>query len=231
MVTYGDMMSLLLCFFVMLAAMSDIKTDDNKFRLAMASLRQAFDGSGTAPATAAALSGPDALLCRLQEIILPKSDPAASDDSVSPAADFRVTDVDAGIQVEIHGAVAFQRFGAGLGDEARLLLEQIAARTRGHQTVIEITGHATREAQPVGSPWSDHWDLAYARARAARDALVSAGVAGERIRLISAGAVAPADKDPRAEARHAQNRRIEVVITETTVPVAETPADREQEQE
>ncbi|MHC4092412.1 MAG: flagellar motor protein MotB, partial [Planctomycetota bacterium] len=41
MVTYGDMMTLLLCFFVLLVAMSEIKQED-KFLQVVESLRHAF---------------------------------------------------------------------------------------------------------------------------------------------------------------------------------------------
>ena len=40
MVTYGDMMTLLLCFFVMLVALSEVKTE--KFLRVLESLRRAF---------------------------------------------------------------------------------------------------------------------------------------------------------------------------------------------
>lgn len=42
MMTYGDMMTLLLCFFVMLLAMSHI--DENKFKVAASSFQNAFSG-------------------------------------------------------------------------------------------------------------------------------------------------------------------------------------------
>ena len=42
MLTYGDMMTLLLCFFVMLLAMSQI--DENKFKVAASSFQNAFSG-------------------------------------------------------------------------------------------------------------------------------------------------------------------------------------------
>ncbi len=41
-VTYGDMMSLLLTFFIMLVSMSEMKTDDGKYRAMMDALEQVF---------------------------------------------------------------------------------------------------------------------------------------------------------------------------------------------
>ncbi|MCA9040977.1 MAG: flagellar motor protein MotB, partial [Planctomycetaceae bacterium] len=41
-VTYGDMMSLLLTFFIMLVSMSEIRSDTGEARAAMDSIRQSF---------------------------------------------------------------------------------------------------------------------------------------------------------------------------------------------
>jgi len=51
MVTYGDMMTLLLCFFVIIVALSEIK-EDERYRAVVESLQEAFGyrgGVGTAP--------------------------------------------------------------------------------------------------------------------------------------------------------------------------------------
>jgi flagellar motor protein MotB len=45
MVTFGDMMSLLLCFFVIIVSMSEIKKDE-RFQVVMESLRKAFGNTG-----------------------------------------------------------------------------------------------------------------------------------------------------------------------------------------
>ena len=53
MVTYGDLMTLLLCFFVIIVSLSEIK-EDEKFQEVMDSIRSAFgyDGSlGKVPIT------------------------------------------------------------------------------------------------------------------------------------------------------------------------------------
>src|SRR5437868_5109337 len=41
-VTYGDMMSLLLTFFIMLVSMSELKTDEGKYRAMMDAVKQIF---------------------------------------------------------------------------------------------------------------------------------------------------------------------------------------------
>ena len=70
-VTYGDMMSLLLCFFVMLVAMSEIKEED-KFKDVVQSMQEAFGfvgGMGRVPT----LDPPTvSLLQKLENIVVPR---------------------------------------------------------------------------------------------------------------------------------------------------------------
>ncbi|HRX84731.1 MAG TPA: flagellar motor protein MotB [Phycisphaerae bacterium] len=215
--TYGDMMSLLLCFFIMIAAMSEIKKDD-KFQMVMESLRRAFGNSGEMRAIPAEMLEPNSLLKRLQEIVVQqKRDNGDSDDPGIHGKTFRVTDINEGIHVEIGGRITFDRFSATLKDESKHLIEQLAARTIGHNTILKVTGHATREPLPANSSWADAWDLGYARACAVRDVLVAAGIRPERIRLISAGAEAPVVAQAYTEEELALNRRVEIVVTEATV--------------
>jgi len=215
--TYGDMMSLLLCFFIMIAAMSDIRKDD-KFQMVLESLRKAFGNTGEMRAIPAELLDPNSLLRRLQELVLQtKSESGDADDPGIQGKNFRVTDINEGIHIEIGGRITFDRFSATTKDESRRLIAQVAERVLGHNTIIKITGHATREPLPAESVWTDQWDLAYARARAVRDVLVGAGIRPERIRLISAGAEAPLMRQAYTEDELALNRRVEIVVTEATV--------------
>jgi chemotaxis protein MotB len=217
MVTFGDMMSLLLCFFVIIVSMSEIKKDE-RFQVVMESLRRAFGNTGEIHAIPARSIEPNTLLKRLQEIIIQqKREDGDADDPGIRGKVFRVTDVNEGIHVEIGGRITFERFSDKLRDESRMLIEQVGLKTVGHNTVLKITGHATREPLPADSTWTDPWDLAYARARAVRDVLVGTGIRPERIRLISAGAQAPVKRQAVTEEERALNRRVEIVVTEATI--------------
>jgi len=230
-VTFGDMMSLLLCFFVILVSMSEIKKDE-RFQLVMESLRRAFGNSGEARAIPSDLLEPNSLLKRLQEIIVQqKREDGDADDPGVRGRVFRVTDINEGIHVELGGRVTFGRFSATLKDESKHLLEQVAARTVGHNTILKITGHATREPLPADSTWKDAWDLAYARACAVREVLVAAGIRPERIRLVSAGSEAPVMRQAYTADELALNRRVELVVTEATVQDYEDVAEQAATQE
>ena len=217
MVTYGDMMSLLLCFFVIIVSMSELKRDD-RFQQVLESLRKAFGNTGEIKAVLTDNLDPNALLRKLQTIVIPrKIDAGDADDPGVKGKVFRVTDVREGIHVEIGGRITFDRFSATLKPEAEFLIAQLAAKTAGHNTILKVTGHATREPLPPDSTWGDAWNLSYARAVAVKDALVANGIRPERIRLIAAGSEAPLVRQAYDEQTLALNRRVELIVTEATV--------------
>ena len=217
MVTFGDMMSLLLCFFVIIVSMSEIKKDD-RFKVVMESLRKAFGQSAEMRAIPEIHMEPNALLKKLQEIVIPrKVEKGDADDPGIQGKVFRVTDVREGVHVEIGGRITFDRFSAALKDEAAQLIALVSAKTVGHNTIIKITGHTTNEPLPPDSNWGDHWNLSYARARAVGDIMIANGIRPARIRLISAGSEAPLKKYAYTEQDRAVNRRVEIVVTEATI--------------
>ncbi|GJM25480.1 MAG: MotB [Phycisphaerae bacterium] len=217
MVTFGDMMSLLLCFFVIIVSMSEIKKDE-KFQQVMQSLRKAFGNSGEIHTVISEPLDPNSLLQKLQEIVIPpKPDRGDADDPGIQGRVFRVTDVREGIHVEIGGRITFDRFSDVLKPEAERLIEQVGAKTVGHNTIIKITGHTTREPLPKDSAWSDQWALSYARAESVKRVLVRNGIRPARLRLVAAGAEAPVLRQAYEEREIALNRRVEIVVTEATI--------------
>jgi chemotaxis protein MotB len=217
MVTFGDMMSLLLCFFVIIVSMSEVKKDE-RFKQVMESIRQAFGNTGEVRTVISDDLDPNSLLKKLQTLIIPrKPEKGDSDDAGIKGKVFRVTDIREGIHVEIGGRVTFERFSATLKPDAEFIIAQVAAKIAGHNTIIKVTGHATNEPLPGDSPWSDSWNLSYARARAAAAALMQNGVRQERIRLIAAGSEAPLVREAYDEDSRSVNRRVEIVVTEATI--------------
>lgn len=231
MVTFGDMMSLLLCFFVIIVSMSEIKKDQ-KFKQVMESIRTAFGNSGEVRTVLANPLEPNSLLKKLQTIVIPRDpEKGDSDDPGLKGKVFRVTDVREGIQVQIGGRVTFDRFSAALKPNGEFLIAQVASKIVGHNTIIKVTGHATREPLPADSTWPDAWSLSYARARSVADALISHGIRRARLRLIAAGDTAPLVREAYDEETRAVNRRVELVVTEATIDdySVETFTDERQE--
>jgi chemotaxis protein MotB len=218
MVTYGDMMSLLLCFFVIIVSMSEIKRDE-KFRVVVESLRDAFGYESTVGNVPLTTDSVNSLIQQLERVIVPPNvnHEGDADEEGIEGRVYRVTDVREGIHIEIGGRITFARFSATLKPESVELMGQIADKIRGKNNIIKVTGHATREQLPEDHLYGDAVGLSYARARAVADELMRRGIRGERIRITAAGSAAPVERDDYTEELRARNRRVEIVVTEALI--------------
>lgn len=92
----------------------------------------------------------------------------------------------------------------------RLLQNDVAPDLKGFRNRIEVKGNTARATDET----QDLWALGYARAYSVMRFLVDGcGIDESRFRLISA-----ADNEPRDAANPAQNRRVEIIMTEGIVP-------------
>ncbi len=219
MVTYGDAMTLLLCFFVIIVSMSEVKKDE-RFQEVMESLRQAFGGYvgkvGNTPIKDAPMNS---IIMKLLEIDVPdyENKKGDSDEEGIHGKRFRVTNVRDGIQVVIGGRITFERFSATLKPSAKELLGKAAVTLRGYNTKILIRGHATREPLPRDSIYEDARDLSYARAKAVARELEAVGVRKIRLLPIAVGDAEPLAKQAYTDERRALNRRVEILVTEDLI--------------
>lgn len=232
-VTYGDAMTLLLCFFVIIVSMSEQKRDQ-RFQKVAESLRRAFggyDGSvGSIPLEAVPTN---TLIQKLLELEVPiyQKEQGDSQEEGIHGKKFRVTNVRDGLEVVVGGQITFGRFSATLKPEARDLLGKTAERLRGYNTKILVRGHATHEPLPPDSLYEDQRDLAYARARATARVLAEHGVRPVRLRLVAAGDSEPLVRQAYTEERRAMNRRVEILVTEDLIEdfAGTTPAQETKE--
>lgn len=219
MVTYGDIMTLLLCFFVILVSMSEIKQDE-RFQQVMESLRRAFGGyHGSVGAIPIENEPTNSLIARLLELEVPhdRKKKGDSDEEGIHGKKFRVTNVRDGLEVVIGGRITFERFSATLKPEGRGLIAKAAQRLRGYNTKIVIRGHTTHEALPEDSLYDDFRDLSYARARAVATELEENGVRRVRMVLSALGDTEPLVRQAYTEERRALNRRVELIVTEELI--------------
>jgi len=217
-VTYADFVTVLLCLFIALVSMSDIKKD--RFQKAVESLQGAFGGV-TRSASAAETSLADGnsrsvLIQRLSELATSGATirRAASDAEESQGEEFTVANLRDGLRIVIGGRIAFDRFDAELKPEARELVSGTAQRLRGYRTKIVVRGHATNEPLPPDAPYRDPRDLSYARAKAVALALEKDGVAAARIIVVAAGDAEPLVQRAFTEEIRALNRRVEILVAE-----------------
>jgi chemotaxis protein MotB len=219
MVTYGDAMTLLLCFFVMIVSMSEFQ-QDQRFQEAMESLRQAFGGYQGAVGTVPIRELPtNTLLAKLLELEVPRltKHRGDADEEGIQGRKFRVTNVRDGLEVIVGGRITFDRFSATLKPEAREIIAKAAEALRGYNTKILVRGHATREPLPADSLYEDVRDLSYARARAVVVELERNGVRGVRLTPVAVGDTEPLVRQAYTEERRAINRRVEILVTEDLI--------------
>ena len=219
MVTYGDAMTLLLCFFVIIVSMSEIK-ENERFQQVMESLRKAFGGyEGSVGAAPIDDVPANSLLEKLLEIDVRTLKDKKGDTDVEGihGRKFRVTNVRDGLEVVVGGKITFDRFRATLKPEGRELVAKTAERLRGYNTRILVRGHATREPLPEESTYDDVRDLAYARAKAVIRELEKNGVRRVRLIPVALGDTEPLVRQAYTEERRALNRRVEILVTEDLI--------------
>lgn len=223
-VTFGDMMSLLLTFFIMLVSMSEIKKDE-QYQAVVESIQQQF---GHDSSTASLVPGNKASRnSALQSIATMGSSQRRSTEQGGSNVDsvqgdkLKVQTVRPGNNSTLGGVVYFGEDDAILTESARRDLLRIVPQIAGKPQKIEIRGHTSRKPTNGIETYRDHWDLAYARCYATMQFLVEHGIESERFRLGAAGSTEPIDNGLSPD-RRKRNARVEVLMWDERV--AEAPS-------
>ena len=230
-VTFGDMMSLLLTFFIMLVSMSEIKQDE-LYQALVESMRRRFGHDSSMMSMAPGRTRPRnsnlrrvATMGRARRAHTMKG----GDKVRAPVGDNpRVRMIRPGDQVTVGGVIYFEESVARLTEENKRQLQIAAQQIGGKPQKIEVRGHTSRKPIPEGSPFRDNWDLAYARCRAAVDFLVEVGIDRQRIRISNAGENEPVylGIDPKERKK---NSRVEVFMLDERVEDLEGTPEQKSE--
>jgi len=227
-VTYGDMMSLLLTFFIMLVSLSEIK-GDAKYQMMVESIMKHI-GYKTGPAGPPGDSFPlSAVVETLSKLGGPTREKKGSG-GVKPkglaGADVRVFNGPQGLGVRVSGDLAFAGDNAELSDIARDVLKNVAVKLRGKPNKVEIRGHVGAASLP-GMNQPEKLNLSYRRARAVLDVLIDEGVRRERLRITALGDIEPPATG--TEIQSEPSDRVEIFVLDTYVRDfvgrRETPTD------
>ncbi len=217
-VTYGDMMSLLLTFFILLISFSTIQ--ETKFKEAMESLQGAL---GVLEEYPTMIEQPNVLIPQprqtdnseiyyqvrqLEQFLLKEN----LDQAV------RVEVTDDGIKLSIVDSVLFASAKADLQATALDLLDRIAVMVDGVGQEVTVSGHT--DSVPINTPrFPSNWELSAARAISVARRFQDLGIAPERISATGFGEWRPIDDNDTSQGR-AANRRVEIFLktakTQTT---------------
>ena len=220
MATFADMMTLLLCFFILLLSFATM--DVQKFRDAMGSIQEAlgvqFEHDGQFEAIASsplqldaeegsgAIGEDRALLDELNAAIAEEG----MDDQIGAEIDGR------GVVVRIDGQVLYPLGNAELKPEANPILTRIAALVRGTEHRVMIEGH-TDDIPIRTARYPSNWELSTARAIAAMQFMVDENVPAERVGVAGYADLRPLEPND-SETHRAANRRVEFVFIRETPP-------------
>ncbi len=232
-VSFGDMMSLLLTFFIMLVSFSEPKKDD-KFNALVEQLQKQFgkdlsklsytNGGVMARQTSVAKGAAQGRSKRRDAM-------QGGDKSPQVNGEFpRVRMIRPGSQTAIGTTIFFPEGSAELNEQARDELRQQAGLMAGKPQMIEIRGHSGLRPIEAGSKYNDNWELAYQRGRAVMRYLVDEfKIEPARIRLSVAGPNEPMHLgvDP---LKMRENPRVELYLLEEVAgDLSGTAEEREQQ--
>ena len=218
MVTYGDMMTLLFCFFVIIVSMSEIKKDI-EFEKVLESIREAFGYKGGAGKLPSPTAPKNSTIKPMTQLILRKFQLqiGKSADEGIEGENPSVTKIREGMEFTSGGIVMFAPGKAQLLEPAKVELNDFIDVIIGMNTKLRVKGHANRESPEVYAPFKDLDDLSYARAKAVKEYLISKGVREHRITIEACGASEPLRSQPYDPPNKAQNRRVSIIATEKIV--------------
>ena len=217
--TFGDMMSLLLCFFILLAAFSEIKKP-REYKELVESINEAMGASGGLGLSALLESVDNSMISYRDSRARRDGNKRNTDENVDPSVPGKQPQtnvVQEGARHTIGASIEFEAGSYELSKRAQdLIRDQIAPKIRGLNYICPVVGHAWGVEEKRSGFGYD--ELAYKRAQVVKDYLVrEGGVDAAILRVESAGNTEPVELGTSGGQGAASNRRVQVYQTGRTV--------------
>jgi chemotaxis protein MotB len=231
-VTFGDMMSLLLTFFIMLVSLSEIK-EEERFQALVESFRQQFGHEASMNSMAPGRLKPrNSMLNSLATTGRAKRKDtmkggAKVEDPVGENK--RVVTVRPGQHAAIATLLVYDESEFELSNKHSDGLREIARMIDGKPQKVEIRGHTSKLPINSSQSFDDRWHLAYLRSRNVMKYLVEElNIDKNKIRISVAGANEPMHIGTDPE-KMKFNSRVEVfLLEEVTSDFTGTEAERQE---
>jgi chemotaxis protein MotB len=255
-IPYGDLITLLLAFFVVMYAMSSV--NEGKYRVLSDSLVAAFNG---APKTMEPIQvgeqqlGPGADMPisatrpamidsdprrSIQPIALQPLSQGASRELATVADEVEQAMSDlidrelitvrrhgTWVEVEIRTDILFPSGVATLAPEAVQVLQQLAETLRPFPNSIRVEGHT--DNRPISTAaFPSNWELSAARAASVVHLFTRAGMDPTRLAVIGLGENRPAQSNDTVDGRNANRRVLLVVLASGSRPEGDHAVERGQ---
>jgi chemotaxis protein MotB len=217
--TFGDLMSLLLCFFVLLLSMSTM--DAKKVKEAIGSLAGALSVLEGGTQTEISRNR-----IQLATPIEKTDETAQTVNKLSTAvAEFKqftqggkgpaitLEEAEEGFFIRLPADITFKPDSAKITNEDSLLfLKRISLIIKDYlprNVEIQVKGYTDNIPPPTISPYADNWELSVARALSVLKILIKNGVNPKRVSAVGYGEYHPIASNATSEGR-AKNRRVEI---------------------
>jgi chemotaxis protein MotB len=216
-VTFGDLMSLLLCFFVLMLSFSEM--DRNKYRIVSGSLKNAFGMQRKKPVfdspkgqkMIAKEFDQAIVLIKVQDVIDPILD-ELEDEFQEFKGFVDVSVKEDQVTIRMLGEATFDTGQAQLKkDFVPLLLKigEVLSKTKGE---IIVAGH-TDNVPVSGGPYKSNLGLSMARAGSVAEFLInSTAIDPQRVSTMGFGEYRPLATNDTEEGRQ-KNRRVEIIVS------------------
>jgi len=227
-VTFGDMMSLLLCFFILLAAFSELKKE-HEYQQVVNAVKEAFGNMGGVGMVPVNDPPTQSLIKKLDQLTLESRQKMKVSQSQVDGVfgkNTKVKRVQDGLVFTLGGNSTFERESAELKSNVKDEIRAIAKLIDGRRNIVSIRGHTDAKVLAPSSQWPDLYALSYARAQAVMDFLTGElGLKPEIFRLTACAESEPVN--PRASSANSQqiNRRVEIIVTDSLVEDYNKDAD------
>lgn len=214
-VTYGDLMSLLLCFFILLAAFSELK-QDRDFQDVIKSIQEAFGYQGGIGEIDTDTPPNQSNITQAIEFItrVNREKNSSENRSVAPSGpDPSTRHLTDGVKTVVGTEITFSAGSADLTAPAReYIVNEVVPKLRDVKFKVEIRGHAFGRQDRAAA--GDLDAMSYQRAKAIKDFLVTQGIASGRLIVSAIGNAEPRTVDVGSAAGMAANRRVQIIMTE-----------------
>ncbi|MCD8213624.1 MAG: flagellar motor protein MotB [Campylobacter sp.] len=217
--TFGDLMSLLLCFFVLLLSMSTM--DAKKVEAAVGSLAGALsvlEGGARPDNQDEQESELEKQVKKTKGKSTTKSELSAAIKTINEllsangAPEITIDESEDGFVIRLPAALLFERGKAQIeNDDARLFLKRISmvAAKLDPDVKVNVIGHTDDQNPDINSIFKDNWQLSTARAISVVEQLMSDGVDAKKLIASGRASYEPFASNQTAEGK-ARNNRVEI---------------------
>lgn len=218
-ITYADLITLLLAFFIVLYAMN--RTEQIKFSLVSQALAQNFDsnsiiGSSPGPSIITGMSGVNSSAAETKSLAALQAKIQAALNAAKVGNQVAVSTNVRGVEVSLNATLLFTPGSAVLSPSAVHLLQMIGVALKSVPNDVEVVGYT--DSTPIRtSLYPSNWQLSASRAANVVYVLSRVpGIVPSRLSLAGFGQYHPIATNATAAGRQ-QNRRVNILVLRKNV--------------